>query len=475
MNFALGHLKIAWEQVRKRSQVAGIDGISPELLRGVINEELHRLQYLLTKEQYQASPAKGFFQPKKSGGRRLLGISTVRDRIVQRFILNAIYPTLESKFSDRCYAYRPGLGVRQAISDLSAIYTNQPVWVIKADISQFFDNLNWALLLTQLEKLDLPPVMLRLIEQQIKVGVMVKGYKLPWSKGVIQGGILSGALANLYLSDFDHKCVDRGLHLIRYGDDNVIPAQSFNEATEILNRVERWLKELCLTLHPNKTQIIAPEEEFKFLGYRFSVGRVIAPTRKQPSLPKKTQSSRSHLRSRPPRSCSIIKTKLAIKQVNPNYLWSEQMTTLYITEQGTYIKAKNRQLRIYYDNQLKLSIPVNRVSHIMIFGCCNLSQGVVKLALHRRIPIMFFSQKGHYYGRLQAEGMAEIDYLVKQVNLSQNAEVMLQQAKAIVHGKLHNSRVLLLRLNRKKKREVVINAVEKLAAMMSKTSMVESY
>jgi retron-type reverse transcriptase len=54
-------------------------------------------------------------------------------------------------------------------------YRHQPNWVIKADIQQFFDTLSWALLLNQLERLQLKPGVVQWIEQQLKAGVVLEG------------------------------------------------------------------------------------------------------------------------------------------------------------------------------------------------------------------------------------------------------------------------------------------------------------
>lgn len=73
-------LWVAWELVRQRSPSAGIDEITVELFAGVVEQELRSLYKQLRSETYQASPAKGFYLSKKSGGKRLVRISTVRGR-----------------------------------------------------------------------------------------------------------------------------------------------------------------------------------------------------------------------------------------------------------------------------------------------------------------------------------------------------------------------------------------------------------
>ena len=195
------HLYAAWALVQRGSPAAGIDGITTALFAGVAKEELSQMHRQMRRGGYVASPVKGFYVAKKKGGQkvgeRLIGLSTVKDRIVQRYLLQSIYPILEATFSDRSFAYRPGLSIYSAVDEVMKRYGPQPAWVIKTDIKQFFDNLAWGVLLGQLERLKIAPGQVRLIEQQLKTGMVLQGQFYRPNKGVVQGGILSGALANL--------------------------------------------------------------------------------------------------------------------------------------------------------------------------------------------------------------------------------------------------------------------------------------
>jgi CRISPR-associated protein Cas1 len=55
--------------------------------------------------------------------------------------------------------------------------------------------------LTDLERLQIAPVQVELVEQQLKAGIMISDRYFNPGKGVVQGNILSGALANLYLTE----------------------------------------------------------------------------------------------------------------------------------------------------------------------------------------------------------------------------------------------------------------------------------
>ncbi|MDY6940254.1 MAG: CRISPR-associated endonuclease Cas1 [Cyanobacteriota bacterium] len=483
MKFTLYQLQGAWGQVRSRSRSAGVDGITVDWFASLAPIQLQQLHDRLQRESYIASPAKGFYLPKPRGGKRLLGIPTVRDRIVGRVLLEEMYFPLEDVFLDCSYAYRPGRGIQTAVKHLHFYYQHQPTWVIKADIERFFDRLCWGVLLSQLERLPLEMGMLPLIEGQLKSGIVLGGRYLNFGQGVLQGSVLSGALANLYLSEFDRQCLQNGINLVRYGDDLAIACGSWPEATRTLERIREWLASIYLHLQPEKTHIFSPDEEFIFLGHRLARGRVYPPPPPKPRTGEwmLTESGRPYFRpqtrkppkpeSRPPKACSL--SRLIPPKVNLSHYWRDPMTTLYVTEQGAYLKVRHQQFQVFYQRELRVNIPAHRISHIVLFGCCNLSHGAVNLALRRRIPILYLSHRGRYFGRLQTDGLAKVEYLTRQVLYSQNPEFVRQQAEAIILAKLHNSRILLMRLNRRHSSERAAQAVRELDVLQDKLCFAE--
>lgn len=473
MNLCVEHFQVAWGLVQKGSRAAGVDGITVDLFKGVAREQIRHLHQQIQKERYLASPAKGFRLPKKSGGQRLIGIPTVRDRIVQRFLLQTLYPYLEETFSDSAFAYRPGLSIYDAIAQVMVRYRYQPAWVVKADIQQFFDTLSWPLLLNQLEHLGLTPMEQQLIEQQLKAGIVIQGRFCRLNRGILQGSALSGALANLYLNEFDRRCLEADIPLVRYGDDCVAVCPTWLQATRSLALMQDWIEEVYLSLNPEKTRIVPPNEAFTFLGHQFSHGQVQGPKRQKPTggNPKRQAPSVGY---GPPKVCSIVKSPKRLPNSSTDNYWSDGMTTLYISEQGAYLKVKQQQFQVMHQGELRCSVPASRVSHIVVFGCCNVSHGAVGLSLRRRIPVLYLASNGRYFGRLHTEGHAQVEYLVQQVYKSQDPDFSRQQAQAIIVGKLHNSRILLQRLNRRRKTETATQAITELAQLIPKIADAES-
>ncbi|MFN6068237.1 MAG: CRISPR-associated endonuclease Cas1, partial [Pseudanabaena sp.] len=119
------------------------------------------------------------------------------------------------------------------------------------------------------------------------------------------------------------------------------------------------------------------------------------------------------------------------------------MSTLYVSDQGAYLKVQQQQFQVFHQQQLRCNVPINRVSHVVLFGSCTMSHGAVSLALQHRIPVMYLSSNGRYFGRLQTANQAKVEYLSQQVLHSHDPVFVIAQAKSIVAGKIHNSRIVL--------------------------------
>ncbi|MBD2409198.1 CRISPR-associated endonuclease Cas1 [Nostoc calcicola FACHB-3891] len=155
------------------------------------------------------------------------------------------------------------------------------------------------------------------------------------------------------------------------------------------------------------------------------------------------------------------------------------MSTLYVTDQGAYLSVKNQQLQVFFQQEIKIKLPANSVSEIVLFGSCNVSHGAVSMCLKRRIPVMYLSQTGRYFGRLQVDNNARVEYLTRQVESSLNSEFIRKQAEAIVWTKINNSWILLMRLSRRRdfaeiSATPVFKAIDDLDTLMDKLFFAET-
>jgi hypothetical protein len=108
-------------------------------------------------------------------------------------------------------------------------------------------------------------VVRRAIDKWLKAGVMDRGHLRHPETGSPQGGVISPLLANVYL----HYVLDvwfdgvvrprlRGrAELIRYADDVLIVFEREDDARRVMNVLPKRCSKYGLTVHPEKTRLIA--------------------------------------------------------------------------------------------------------------------------------------------------------------------------------------------------------------------------
>lgn len=106
----------AWEEVRVNGGAPGVDGVGIEQIeRQGVEGVLRTLADDLKVERYRPSPVLQVEIPKPDGRTRLLGIPTVRDRVVQQACKIVIEPLLEASLLTCSYGYRPTRSAGQAV------------------------------------------------------------------------------------------------------------------------------------------------------------------------------------------------------------------------------------------------------------------------------------------------------------------------------------------------------------------------
>ena len=94
----------------------------------------------MSSGSYFPPPVKGVAIPKKTGGKRMLGIPTVGDRIAQMVVKLELEPKVEPYFLTDSYGYRPKKSALQAIK-VTRQRCWQYDWVVEYDIKNLFDNI----------------------------------------------------------------------------------------------------------------------------------------------------------------------------------------------------------------------------------------------------------------------------------------------------------------------------------------------
>ncbi|MEO1645665.1 MAG: hypothetical protein AAFR67_10790, partial [Chloroflexota bacterium] len=95
-------LRRAWNQVQRSGKSPGTDGMTPEEFGKRSNHHLNRLRQQIIGGSYEPYPVRQFFVKKKSGKLRPIRIWTVRDKVAQRVVVDAITTVQKMLFKHRC-------------------------------------------------------------------------------------------------------------------------------------------------------------------------------------------------------------------------------------------------------------------------------------------------------------------------------------------------------------------------------------
>lgn len=261
------NLNQAYLRVKKNGGSAGTDGMTVEEMLPYLKEHREEILESVLSERYRPKAVKRVEIPKPDGGKRMLGVPTVIDRMLQQAIVQVLQPIFEPEFSDSSYGFRPKRSAQQAMKQALKYYEEGYTQVVDLDLAKYFDTVNHEILIGMLREQVKDERVIRLIRKFLKSGVMINGLISPTNEGTPQGGNLSPLLSNIYLTAFDKLLESRGHKFVRYADDCNIYVKSRRAAERVMTNCIKFLEgKLKLKVNQQKSQVGSPLK-LKFLGF----------------------------------------------------------------------------------------------------------------------------------------------------------------------------------------------------------------
>ena len=261
--------------VKYKNGVAGIDEVTANQAERYLDNHIDEIIQSLEEETFRPQYIRQVSIPKPNGGLRMIGLPTVRDKIIQLAIVNVLSPIYEKQFSDDSYGFRPNRSIHQAITKAQEYMNDGFTWIVAMDLSKFFDMIHHDKLMSEIFKTIKDEKILHLIRLFLQTESVYHGrivIRTP-NLGAIQGGNISPLLANIYLDTLDRELTRRDLYFTRYADDVTIFLKTKESAQRVLSNISKFIEDkLFLQINHEKT-IVANPVDVNLLGFNFYIDK----------------------------------------------------------------------------------------------------------------------------------------------------------------------------------------------------------
>jgi retron-type reverse transcriptase len=176
------------------------DGFTLKMLDNIIEE--------MKDESFRFQPVNRTSVTKRNGKKRLLGIPSFRDKVVQKalvYVLEAIYDSpAGAYFRDCSHGSRPGKNIHTALREYRRKWSGIN-WIIRGGIRSFFDDADHHILCDILRRRISDERFISLIRKALNAGYWAEETGTQRSvHGMPRGDLLNPILSNIYLSEFDN-------------------------------------------------------------------------------------------------------------------------------------------------------------------------------------------------------------------------------------------------------------------------------
>jgi len=316
---ATENLFSAWKHVRRSaliSQNSAIRGSASEF-EHQHQRHLKRFQTQLRENRFEFDGYEGVLKDKKlrlAKGKdpRPIAIGTIKNRVVQRAILQVLQPRKVLNSSDPNSRFEPKIdkrlnrlndvnqskfgvgglmspygGVKPAIKFALSSMEQGARFFYQSDIKSFFTKIPTHTIVEKVKAETTDSELAALFNDALEVNLANKDELLSYAKlfpskgiGVAQGSSLSAFAGNVLLYDFDRELNSMGVSAIRYIDDVLILSEKKQTLDAAVDFAQSYLGNLGFSLYPpvagsDKAATGLCTDAFQFLGCTIQPARCV--------------------------------------------------------------------------------------------------------------------------------------------------------------------------------------------------------
>ena len=306
--------KERWEQALE----TGVDKhIDKGELRKLTSPEVRLALYnAIASDNYEIAPPHQVQIPKDNGDMRIVYVNENVDRIFLSIANNLFFEMFPEFVHKSCKSYQSGIGCGKIVQEVSKemVKVKNKIVGVKMDLTKYFDTVPIQYIDEIFDRMESKVGKSKIIDIVRKYyhtdlcfdynGELVEHYQ-----SLKQGCAVASFLADVVLYPIDKEISDMDVYYVRYSDDLLVVGRCWDEAFQI---VKAMLKEMGMTLNPNKVETVCKDRWVKFLGFNIKGDQITLSKSRIKSFQKEIEA-----RTIKQRKISMTK---AINQVN-SYLY----------------------------------------------------------------------------------------------------------------------------------------------------------
>lgn len=121
------------------------------------------------------------------------------------------------------------------------------------------------------------------------------------------------------------------------------------------------------------------------------------------------------------------------------------LNSLYVLTEGSWLHLDNDTVRVDVEHVTRLRVPLHHLTSIVTYGDSLISPGLLMRAMDRGITVAYFSRSGRFIARVEGPLTGNVYLRRDQFRVAADVAQALPIARALLAGKIRNSRTVLLR------------------------------
>ncbi|MGL6076808.1 MAG: type I-C CRISPR-associated endonuclease Cas1c [Fimbriiglobus sp.] len=121
------------------------------------------------------------------------------------------------------------------------------------------------------------------------------------------------------------------------------------------------------------------------------------------------------------------------------------MNTLFVVTQDAMVRRDHLTLKVVVEKQTKLTVPIHQIDGLAVFGHVYVTPSAMALCAENNVAVSFMTESGRLQARVEAPNSGNVLLRREQFRAADDETKRTAISQAVVAGKVHNARNLLLR------------------------------